>query len=448
MSPAFIPHVNVAIVALAAVGLLVNIVPVMIWLERKGSAFIQDRLGPNRAFIPIGPVKLRLMGMIHTLADAVKLMFKEDIIPGTVHRPYYLLAPIVATLGAFHTFAVRHFASPDLFLDVPGLEDLNFQVLHLDAGILWILAIATFSTFAIMLAGWASNNKYALFGALRAGAQMISYELTMALSIVGMVLIVSSLEPQEIVKYQDTWIASWLPLPRWGIFLQPVAFLLFLTCIFAETNRSPFDMAEGESEIVAGYHVEYSSMKFALFFMAEYVNMAVGSMFLVLLFLGGWSIPLVSTETLLAHPSRVGFFMGVAGAVPSLILAVVFLRLDRKRQRQPYFKDLRDREAMFLAVFSAGLGGVLLVLGIVCLTTAGNWAPWLGPTVVAMFQIGFFTLKFMFFLWLFVWVRWTVPRFRYDQVMALGWKAMLPLALLNLLLTALWISGYDALFNS
>ena len=439
-----VPYINAAVVALAAVFLLVNIVPVMIWLERKGSAYIQDRLGPNRAVIPIGPLKLRLMGMIHTLADAVKLMFKEDIIPGSVHKPYYLLAPILATLVAFTTFAVIPFASPDLFVNVPGLEDLNFQVLQLDAGVLWILAIATFSTLAIMLAGWASNNKFALFGSLRAGAQMISYELTMSLSIVGMLLIVSSLEPQQIVKYQDTLIASAFPLPRWGIFLQPVAFFLFLTCIFAETNRSPFDMAEGESEIVAGYHVEYSSMKFALFFMAEYVNMAIGSMFLVLIFLGGWSIPFVSTEILLAHPSSVGFFMGVAGAIPALILAFVFFRLHKRRLVQPYWKDIRDKEAIFLAVLSFLHGGLMLGLGAVCLATAGNWPVWLGPSVVAMFQIGFFVLKFMFFMWLFVWVRWTVPRFRYDQVMALGWKVMLPVAFINVILTALWLAGYDA----
>ncbi len=443
------PYINIIVIAAVVVVVLLNIVPMMVWFERKGSAFIQDRLGPNRAVIAVGPLRLRLMGALHNLADAIKLAFKEDIVPASANRFYFFLAPFLGTVVAFTTFAVIPFASPDLFRGVAGLEDLNFQVLKLDAGVLWILAIASFSTFSIMLAGWAGNSKFGLFGSLRAGAQMVSYELTLGLSIVGIVMIAGSLEPQALVKYQDT--AIWpfpFIIPRWGIILQPLSFVLFLTCIFAETNRTPFDLAEGESELVAGYHVEYSSLRFALFFLAEYVNMTVGAMLLVVLFLGGWSIPFFSTESLLKHPDAVGLFMGVAGAIPAAVLAFAFFRLFHKRRSQPYWGDLRDHEAAVLGGIVSLKGFGLLVLGLVCwFSDSDRWPVWLGPTIVALFQIGFFMIKVLFFLWLFVWVRWSVPRFRYDQVMTLGWKVMLPLALANVALTGLWLFCYDALFK-
>ncbi|HUF88755.1 MAG TPA: NADH-quinone oxidoreductase subunit NuoH [Gemmatimonadota bacterium] len=331
---------------------VVNAVPVLVWAERRGSAFIQHRLGPNR--VNIGG--FTLLGLVQPLADVVKFIWKEDYIPSHANRAFYILAPVLLLVPAAMTFAVVPFAD----VLVVGGREIQMQVAHLDIGILYVFALASLSVYGIVLAGWSSNNKYSLLGGIRASAQMISYELALGLSVVGILMIYRSVGLDQIVHGQGELLFG--ALPKWGVVTQPLAFVLFLAAVFAESNRLPFDLPEAENELVVGYHTEYSSMKFALFFMAEYMAMVTGAMLIVTLFFGGWQIPWVSSEAL----------RGLVGPVPAALL-----------------------------------------------------------------QIGSFSLKLLFFLWLFIWVRWTLPRFRYDQLMQLGWKVILPLALANVFVTGL-----------
>ncbi|BCW93831.1 MAG: NADH-quinone oxidoreductase subunit H [Thermoanaerobaculum sp.] len=331
-------EVGVAAVKLAVIaGMLLTVVPVMTWVERRGAAFIQDRLGPNR----VGP-----WGLLQPLADAVKLLFKEDVTPGHVSKGLYFLAPAVAVFVALSTFIVIPFAKAEgvtLFgVPLKGLivaPDLNI-------GVLYLLALSSISVYGIVLAGWASNNKYSLLGGLRSSAQLISYELAMTLAVLGVLLASGDLRLTTIVEHQAK---------LWNAVPQFLGFLVFLVAAFAETNRLPFDLAEAENELVAGYHVEFSSMKFAAFMMSEYINMTTVSALATTLYLGGWNLP-----------------------------------------------------------------GVTLPAG------------WLG----LLLSFAIFLAKVGFLLWLFVWVRWTLPRFRFDQLMRLGWKGLIPLALLNLV----WVS--------
>jgi len=305
----------------------------MVWSERRVSAWMQDRIGPNR----VGPE-----GLLQPLADLGKFMFKEDVIPRHVDRWIYVLAPAISLLPAMVTFAVIPFMG-----EVQQAGDWtwhqSWQIADLDIGVLYILSMAGISVYGITLGGWASNSKYSLLGGVRASAQMISYELSLGLAIVPVLLMTGSLGLGDIVRWQGEH--------GWFLFFQPLAFFIFLVSAYAETNRLPFDMPESETELVAGYHTEYSSMKFALFFLAEYTHMTVGSALVVTLFCGGWTL----------------FGLEALG-------------------------------------------------------------PWMGLLS--------FALKTFFFLFLFIWVRWTIPRFRYDQLMALGWSWFIPLALLNILLTA------------
>ena len=344
--------------ALVVILVLVQVVPIMVWVERRGSAVMQNRSGPNR----IGP-----LGLFQSIADAVKFFMKEDRTPGHVNAFYYTLAPIVCLIPALITFAVIPFASS---IDL-GDRIINFQVADLNVGLIYILSITSLSVYGIIMAGWASNNKFAMLGGIRSSAQIISYELSMGLAVVGIIMTYSSFKLGDIAVAQGQTLLQLGPIaiPKWGIFVQPVGFIIFLTAMYAETNRLPFDLPEGESEIVAGYHVEYGSMRMSLFFMAEYVNMAVGSAFVSTLYFGGWQL-LPGMSFILNH-------LGLTGL---------------------YFE----------------------------------WAR-------IVFEIASFTIKVCFFLWLFVWVRWTIPRFRYDQVMHLGWKLMLPVALVNIFVTAVLI---------
>jgi len=342
----------------AVFGALVNVVPIMVWVERRGSAMMQNRRGPNR----IGP-----FGLLQSLADGVKFIWKEDRIPAHVDRFYYILAPIVSLIPAFMTFAVIPFAST---LVIDGRE-IVFQLADLNIGIIYILSITSLSVYGIILAAWSSNNKYALLGGLRSSAQMISYELSMGIALVGVLMVFSSVSLRDIALMQGQTLIQLGPIaiPKWGVFVQPLGFLIFLTTVFAETNRLPFDLPEGESEIIAGYHLEYGSMKFALFFMAEYVNMTIGSAVIATLYFGGWQL------------------------LPGMDFLLQVLPLS----------------GLSLEIARIGL------------------------------EISSFLVKVFFFLWFFVWVRWTIPRFRFDQVMTFGWKFLLPLSLLNLVLTSLMI---------
>jgi NADH-quinone oxidoreductase subunit H len=338
--------------------MMLQVVPIMVWVERRGSAVLQNRSGPNR----IGP-----LGLLQSLVDAVKMMFKEDRSMEHTNKFYFKLAPLVALVPAFMTFAVIPFASS---IEFQG-HTLKFQIADLNVGLLYILSIASLGVYGIIMGGWASNNKYAMLGSLRSTSQMISYELSMGLSIIGIVMCFSSIKLGDIAMMQGKTLFELGPIaiPAWGIFLQPLGFIIFLTAAFAETNRLPFDLPEGESEIVAGYHLEYYSMMFGVFMMAEYINMTVASAFITTLYFGGWQL-LPGMGWALAH---------------------------------------------------SGLEGM-----------AFEW------TRVALEIVSFLT-KVGFGLWFFVWVRWTIPRFRYDQLMDLGWKVMLPLALVNVLLTGILI---------
>ncbi|MBI4863087.1 MAG: NADH-quinone oxidoreductase subunit NuoH [Candidatus Riflebacteria bacterium] len=335
---------------------LMQAVPLMVWVERRGSAFIQDRLGPCRAQV----LGFRFWGLLHLLADAVKVISKESIIPTRANRFYFLLAPILVVVTALMAYAVIPVADTVTWSDAKGRHEIAMSAAQVDGGIVYVFAIASLGVLGIMLAGWSSGSKYPLLGALRVASQMLSYEVSLGLSLVGALLIYGSLDPNEIVRSQGHLFLG--VVPWWGILFQPIGFILFLVVGFAECNRTPFDLPEGESELVAGYHTEYSGMKFSLFYLGEYVAMMTFSSLLVTVYLGGWQVPWLPTQRLVA------------------------------------------------------LGGPLLAAGL---------------------QIGAFVAKVALFMWLFVWVRWTVPRFRYDQLMRLGWKVILPLSLANIAVTAL-----------
>ncbi len=326
------------------VGAIMGGVAYLVLAERKVSAYIQNRLGPNR----VGP-----WGLLQPIADGLKFLFKEDVIPHHVNRVVYLAAPPAILVPALMGFAVVPFGDT---VSLFGRE-VQLQVANLDIGILYILALASLGVYGVVLGGWASNNKYALLGGLRASAQMISYELALGLSLIGVLMMTGSLRLNDVVAAQTTDPLLGF-LPRWNVFTQPLAFVIFTVSAFAESNRLPFDLPESEQELVAGYHAEYSSMKFAMFFMAEYAHMITASAVIATLFFGGW--------------------------------------------HAPWLVDAGD----------TSLGAGLL-------------------------QVLAFAVKTAFFLFLFLWVRWTLPRFRYDQVMRLGWKVLLPLALLNVFATGL-----------
>jgi NADH-quinone oxidoreductase subunit H len=358
-----VTQLELAIVAakcLIMVGICIGAVtPVMIWLERRGSALMQNRLGPNR----IGP-----LGLLQTLADGIKMAFKEDFNADHVKKFFYPAAPVVSLVPALLTFSVIPFAAPIVI----GGTTYTFQVADLDVGVLFILAVVSLGVYGIILGGWASNNKYSLLGSLRSSSQMISYELSMGLALVAVLMVYGSATLGDIAARQGDALITIgsFSIPKWGILVQPVSFIIFLTCTYAETNRLPFDLPEGESEIVAGYHLEYSSMKFGIFMMAEYTSMFTASGLVALLYFGGWQL------------------------LP-------------------------------------GMGWLLNSLGLTGMDY--EWAR-------VGFQVASFVAKTSFFLWLFVWVRWTIPRFRYDQLMDLGWKMMLPLALANVVLTGFLIA--------
>ena len=271
-------------------------VALLVWMERRGAAFFQDRAGPNRANI----MGFRAGGLVQNLADGIKLAFKEDIIPGHItHKFYFVLAPVIVFMTALVSFAVIPFADTLVL----GGSDYLMQAIPLDIGILWFLAVVGFGVYGIILAGWSSHNKYGILGGLRAAAQVISYEIPMGLALVSLLIIYGTVNLNEIARFQGQLLFGFIPM--WGVILQPLGVVIFIVAAFAETNRTPFDLAEGESEIVAGFHVEYSAMKFALFFMGEYVAMFVSSALIATLYFGGYQIPWFSTETLVNNAKPV-----------------------------------------------------------------------------------------------------------------------------------------------
>ncbi|MCM2273855.1 MAG: NADH-quinone oxidoreductase subunit H [Candidatus Didemnitutus sp.] len=352
--------------------------------ERKISAWIQNRPGPNRAlpiwfaWVPVLGPALQRVGAFHLMADGLKMLFKEDALPGHVNKVYFVLAPILAMIPALTTVSAVPFGA---YMNDAG-QMVPLILANVDVGILAVFAVSSLGVYSLIIAGWASNSKYPFLGGVRASAQLISYELSMTLSVLPVFLWVNApgtsgtLSLFDVVQFQSgTWqglsSGSWGGV--WFLFLMPVSAVVFLVSLFAETNRLPFDMAEGEADLVGGFHTEYGAFKWGLFFVAEYAHMIVGSGLFVLLFLGGWN------------------------PLPWLPLAEVL-----------------------------GWFGL-----------AGN------PIVFGLASIAVFLAKVLFFIFVFMWVRWTVPRFRYDQVMKLGWQKLLPLAIGNLLFYALAIAIID-----
>ncbi len=336
------------------------------WAERRLSAFIQDRLGPNR----VGP-----FGLLQPIADGLKNIVKEETDPATASRFFFVLGPMLSIMPALVAFAVIPFAAP---LPTPwGTVDM--VVADLPVGVLYVLAVGSLGVYGIFLGGWSSNNKYALLGGLRASAQMVSYEVGLGLALIPVMILAGNVTLTRVVA--DQQMGLWYVLPL------SLAFLLFLISAFAETNRLPFDMPEAESELVTGYHTEYSSMKFSMFFIAEYAHVITASALMATLFLGGWDIPFWTGDNFVPHE-----------------------------------------------------GG--LVSGF---TAAGEPVPARLSAWTTLLTLGAFALKTAFFVVLYIWVRWTLPRFRYDQVMHLGWKVMLPTALAYVMLVAATVLVLDQL---
>lgn len=342
---------------------VLGLATIMTWAERKQSAVMQDRIGANRADI----FGIRIIGLFHPIADALKMITKEDYIPKGADKFLHTLAPFLAIFPALVVFAVIPFG--DVW-NVAG-RTIKLQIADLNIGILYIFGIASIGVISAFLAGWSSNNKYALLGAARAGSQMISYEISMGLSILGIVMVFQTLQLDDIARAQGGFLFGFLP--RWGLFFQPLGFVLFAAAAIAETKRIPFDLPEGESEIL-GYFVEYSGLKFGLFMMSEFVETIVAAAVIVTLFFGGWQ-----------------------ASLPFLYVAADGLHV---------------------------VGGAFVAMP--------HW-------LVVICQVGSYLAKLLFFVWFLLLVRWTLPRFRYDQLMNLGWKIMLPLALANVVATGIII---------
>ena len=327
--------------------------PILGWVERKQSAVMQDRVGANRADI----LGVKAIGLFHPIADAIKVMVKEDFVPEGANKLFHTLAPFISLTCAIVTFAVVPFGGQ---YEVFG-HKVNLVIANLDVGILFVFAFSSLAPYGAVLAGWSSNNNWSFLGGLRASAQMLSYEVAMGFTIIGIIMIYGSLRLTDIGAMQEDFF-------RWGIFLQPVGFILFLTCAIAENKRIPFDMPEAESELVAGYFTEYSGMKFVMFWMGEFIEIVTISAIVTTLFFGAWHLPFISDQDIVT-------FFGFAG----------------------------ETAANFLAMFV---------------------------------NIVTFLTKVIFFIWLQMTIRWTLPRFRYDQVMKLGWKMILPISLINIFVTA------------
>ncbi len=406
-----------------------SFVAVLVWMERRGAGFFQDRAGPNRCNFK----GFRAAGLIQNLADGVKLIFKEDVVPGHIkHKFYFILAPMLVFITAMLCFAVIPFAD---ILTISG-RDYVMQAVPMDIGILWFLAIVGFGVYGIILAGWSSHNKYGILGGLRAAAQVISYEIPMGLALVSLLAVYGTVNLTEMAQYQGQLLFGFIPM--WGVFLQPVGVVIFIVAAFAETNRTPFDLAEGESEIVAGFHIEYSAMKFALFFLGEYVAMFVSSALIVTLYFGSYQIPWLATETLVANARTVVVLLMILTPVVTYFFAGWIKKNNRSHYHRP--NDPRVREANVYRVI-LWMAVVLLEVVLVgyLLFAAGGAAD---RILVALLQVVTFLIKTTMMCFVYIWVRWTLPRFRYDQLQKIGWEKLMPLALLNIFITSAVIVSF------
>jgi NADH-quinone oxidoreductase subunit H len=365
--------------------MVMGLAPIITWIERKQSAVMQDRIGANRA--DLGGITL--LGLFHPAADVIKLFTKEDVVPAGANRVMHMLSPLIAAVPAIIAFAVIPYGGVYQF----GDTTLNLVGADIDWGLLYIFAIGSIAAYGTVIAGWSSNNNWSMLGGMRASAQMISYEVTMGLTVVGIFMVFETLKLSDMALAQDTsfrlfgfldlyfgldgWLIDHLRLPAWGIFYQPLGFLMFRAAIRADNKRPPFDIPEGESEIIAGYHLEYSGMRFGLFFMSEFIEIIIIAALTATIFLGGWAVPWFSTDWIIETLSP---WMGVGFATALCILI----------------------------------------------------------------HFSTFMLKVFFMIWVQMLLRWSLPRFRYDQVMNLCWKVLLPLSIANIFVTGLvllWVKG-------
>lgn len=405
-----------------------GMLPLMIYMERKVCAYIQDRRGPNRASV----LGIRAFGLVHLIADVLKLVFKEDVEPTASERFTFRLAPLIVMATVLVIMSVVPFGEPIQLGQIGSIRNVvvNLQVVNIPTGIVFVFAIASLEVYGIIIGGWAAGNKYSFLGAIRGASQMISYEITLGLAVLGLLIVYGSADLYDIVMGQT-------PNPlNWGIVLSPLGFILFLTAVFAETNRTPFDLPEAEAEVVAGYHLEYSSMKFALFFMGEYASMVVSAGIVTTLFLGGWHVPFIDSTMLEANAP---VFVQIMLATGALVMAVAsWSAFNAAGKPRRHFGDRRDNEPKIFGGLFAALA-VALAGGLVALVVTGVAFPhWLDVVVRVATQAGSFMAKTFFFSFFFIWVRWTLPRFRYDQLMKVGWQWMLPIGLLNIILTYVW----------
>lgn len=420
----FVSVIVIIVNILLAVKLAVGTTPILVWWERRVAGFIQDRTGPNRCHIG----GFRLGGLIQSIADMLKLVFKEDFTPSHIkYKFFFTAAPAIVFFCSLLTFAVVPFAD-DLIID--GQSHM-MQAIPMHLGILWFFAFAGLATYGIILGGYASNSKFGLLSSIRTTAQVISYEAAMALSVISIIISYGSLHLNDMVAAQGELAFGFLP--SWGVIIQPLACLIFIVCAFAEANRTPFDISEGESEIVAGYHTEYSAMRFGLFQVGEFAAMAASSAFIVTLFFGGYHIPWMDTATLKANIDNV--LMVLIVLVPAL--TILFVGWMQKNNTWDNPKDPRAKETKVLTVIFLGLGlFVTLALLYIVVSGLSQNGVSIATTVI---QVSTFMVKFFMMCFVFIWVRWTLLRFRYDQLQMLGWKVLLPLALLNIVITAIVI---------
>ena len=408
-------------------------IPVLVWLERRIASLVQDRLGPNRTNV----FGFRLGGVVQSFADVVKLLLKEEYYPSHIKkgRWLFMLAPVITFAAALLAFMAIPFADT---LHIDG-EALRVQALPIDYGVLWYLAIGAIGVLGVIFGGWMSHNKYALLGATRAGSMVISYELPLGLSIVSFIVTYNTMDFNAMVQWQSGTFFGFLP--AWGIFVQPLAAVILIVSLFAETNRNPFTVAEGESEIVAGYMTEHTAMKFAMYFMGEYVAMNTASAVIITVIFGGYQVPWVSTEMMLAHFSA--FALSLMIAIP--VIVFLLIRWMRKNNTVRPTVSTDSGRNFETKVLSIALIGMTLLIEAILLYLAFFANSPLGESIsVMLFQIVVFVVKLMAFNIFFILIRWTVPRFRYDQVQHLGWYYLLPLALLNLFVTALVVVGVNS----
>jgi NADH-quinone oxidoreductase subunit H len=411
-------------VLLIVLGFVMPLASLLTWIERKQSAMMQDRLGPNMARLQFGNFTLRVWGLLHIVTDAIKMLFKEDFIPRRAHRVLYTLAPLMALIPALVVFAIVPFGDALCYgqlFDVVSQADVDqcaagrggtpLQIAKIDVGLLFYFAIASLATWGATLAGWASYNKWAILGALRASAQMISYEVAIGLTIVGALLVYGTLEPHALVHAQTA--------TYWGIVLQPIAFVLFFTAAIAETKRAPFDLPEGESEII-GYFIEYSGMRFGLFFLSEFIEVIFVGALVTTLFLGGWTLPMnmLGAQGFQAAWMAQVFFLG--GGIVITLTGVGMWRASKQS------------ELLGVAVVCIGLIHVTMAV----YSAFTGWGTELPHVVIVLVGMLTWGIKVMVLCWLQLLIRWTLPRFRYDQLMGLGWKGLLPLSIANIVLTA------------